>query len=123
MSVRRILVIEDDPLVRKLANVMLTSAGYDVEEATDGEEGVASYRRQPSDLVITDMLMPNQDGLATIRALTQLDPRVKIIAMSGGGDGPLSYLDAAMRLGALDILRKPFTRDALLAAVRNASAA
>jgi CheY-like chemotaxis protein len=111
----RILVIDDDDNIRTMTTVMLTKAGYDVEAAVEGKTGVACYRQQRADVVITDILMPTQDGFETIRQLTRFDPQVKIIAVSGRVEGQV--LSIAARLGAARVLIKPFTREELLAAV------
>ena len=116
----RILLVEDDEAVRKILRKTLVSAGYEVEEAPNGNIALAAYRRQASDVVITDLVMPEKDGLETIRELRRLDPAAKIIAMSGGGRilGPAQlYLESARLFGALQILAKPFTASALLKAV------
>jgi CheY-like chemotaxis protein len=118
--VARILLVEDDDAVRGSLRKALVSAGYEVEEAADGDLAVAAYRRQRSDLVITDLVMPQKDGLAAIIELRRLDPAVKIIAMSGGGRmlGPGQlYLESARLFGALRLLAKPFNAAALLTAV------
>jgi CheY-like chemotaxis protein len=118
--VPRILLVEDDEAVREILRKALVSAGYDVEEASDGAIALAAYYRQPPDLVITDLVMPEKDGLETIRELRRVNPAVKIIAMSGGGRtlGPGQlYLESARLFGALKILAKPFTSSALLKAV------
>ena len=116
----RILLVEDDEAVRDLLRKTLVSAGYDVEEAPNGVVAVAAYRRQACDVVITDLVMPEKDGLEAIMELRRLDPAVKIIAMSGGGRslGPGQlYLESARLFGALRTLAKPFTAQALLKAV------
>jgi YesN/AraC family two-component response regulator len=95
-------------------------AGHGVQEARDGKAGVACYRRNPSDMVLTDILMPEKEGLETIRDLRQVNPQGKLVAMSGAGEGRSGYLNIALRLGARQILNKPFSRDALLAAVTEA---
>ena len=110
----RILLIDDDEPFCRLVQAMLTTAGYDVQEAANGKIGLAHYRQQRSDVVITDILMPVQEGLETIQALKGLDPDVKIIAMSVGGDGEFGYLQSAVAFGACRILHKPFSRDQLL---------
>lgn len=116
----RILLVEDDDAVRGILRKALVSAGYEVEEAADGDLAVAAYRRQRSDVVITDLVMPQKDGLAAIIELRRLDPAVKIIAMSGGGRtlGPGQlYLESARLFGAHRLLAKPFNAAALLTAV------
>ena len=116
----RILLVDDDDAIRGMLRKMLMSAGFEVEEAANGNVAVAAYCRQPSDLVITDLVMPEKDGLETIMELRRLDPAVKIIAMSGGGRslGPGErYLESARTFGALRVLSKPFSASALLKAV------
>jgi CheY-like chemotaxis protein len=117
----RILLVEDDEAVRGVLRKALLSCGYEVEEAANGIAAMAAYRRQPCDLVITDLVMPEKDGLDTIRELRRVNPTVKIVAMSGGagmlGPGQL-YLESARLFGAYRVLAKPFTPSALLTAVR-----
>jgi len=114
-----ILLIEDDSQTRKLLMRMLDSAGYNVLEAVDGREGVEIFNQNPIDLVITDLVMPEQEGLETIRMLRSLVSDVKIIAISGGGRiGPENYLSMAERLGASQTLKKPIKREDLLTAVK-----
>jgi CheY-like chemotaxis protein len=118
--VATILLVEDDDAVREILRKALVSAGHEVEEAANGDLAIAAYRRRSSNLVITDLVMPEKDGLEAIIELRRLDPAVKIIAMSGGGRtlGPGQlYLESARLFGALRILAKPFTPAALLTAV------
>lgn len=118
---RHVLIIDDDPPIREMLRRMLEYAGYQVTEAVDGEAGLRSFQAEPPDLVITDILMPNKEGLETIMGLRRLAPEVPIIAMSGGGhNGTLSYLQTADRLGARVTLAKPFTRQEMLDAVHTA---
>jgi two-component system, chemotaxis family, chemotaxis protein CheY len=117
LSVGRILLIDDNDLIRKMMSRMLASGGYEVQEAANGKVGVACYRKQRSDVVITDILMPEQEGLETIRKLRDVDPKVKIIAISGADEDRARYLDLAVKLGARRTLQKPFTLDDLLTAV------
>ena len=115
---KRILVIEDDDSVRKLIRRILEGAGYTVLEAPDGVQGVQVYREQHPDLVLTDIFMPGKEGLETILELGLLDPEVRIIAVSGGGNmGILNPLPMAAKLGAVRTLAKPFGRRELLEAV------
>lgn len=115
---KKILVIEDDKNVGLIYKRILQRAGYDVLLAPDGETGTRVYRRSPTDLVITDMVMPVKDGMETIHELTRDFPDVKIIAVSGGGViGPYCYLLTAQRLGAKRILVKPVRRTQLLEVV------
>ena len=107
---KRILVIEDDDSVRKLIRRILEGAGYTVLEAPDGVQGVQTYREQRPDLVLTDIFMPGKEGLETILELGLLDPEVRIIAVSGGGNmGILNPLPMAAKLGALRTLSKTFS--------------
>lgn len=111
---RSILVIEDDPLFRPLLKASLEQMGYAVGEAEEGGKGLALYRRQPFDLVLTDLIMPDMEGIATIMELRKANPAVKIIAMSGGGRGKSEdYLQIARRVGADATLGKPFTLEEL----------
>ena len=105
-----ILVIDDDRHVRDMLKQMLERNGHDVLAAKDGNEGLAAYRKSSVDLVITDILMPDKEGIQTIMELRREFPDVKIIAISGGGAvGPDTYLAMARELGADRTLSKPFT--------------
>jgi DNA-binding response OmpR family regulator len=114
-----ILVIEDEAQMRKLLRQVLEDAGYEVEEASNGLEGIRLYRENPADLIITDMIMPKKEGMETILDLKLEFPDVKIIAISGGGRiGPEPYLQIAEGLGAERVFMKPFDIKELLAAVK-----
>ena len=116
----RILLVEDDDAVRVTLRRSLEAAGHEVEDAPNGEVALAAYRRRASDVVVTDLVMPEKNGLEMIMELRRLDPAVKIIAMSGGGRtlGPGQlYLESAKLFGALRVLSKPFTSAALLKAL------
>ncbi len=116
--VKRILVIEDDEQTRRMLAEMMRRAGYEVLEAPDGRVGVQLFRAETVDLVITDILMPEKDGLETIRDLKRESPDVKIIAISGGGrTGLLDFLPVARQLGAARTFAKPTDRRELLSAV------
>ena len=113
-----ILIIDDDDQPRHILQQVLTRAGYEVIEACDGNEGLQRFRATPADVIITDILMPEKEGLETIIDLRREFPRAKIIAMSGGGRaGNLNFLDVASRLGAQRTLEKPFDLQAMLRAV------
>ncbi|ADW17241.1 response regulator receiver protein [Desulfobulbus propionicus DSM 2032] len=115
----RILVIDDDEQMRILLRQVMEWAGYEVTEAGDGREGMHKQRRQPANLVITDLIMPEQEGLKTITSLKKEFPEVKIIAISGGGRiGPEAYLPAAQELGADRVFSKPFEVRELVDAVK-----
>ena len=114
-----VLVVDDQDQVRQLIRETLEQAGYEVEEACDGKEGLERYRVRSTDLVIMDILMPDQDGLETIMTLRQEFPDIRIIAMTGGSDtvGIPNFLDVAKMLGARRTLQKPFELKVLLEAV------
>jgi two-component system, chemotaxis family, chemotaxis protein CheY len=115
----RILVMDDDDLLRGVLRVVLEAARYDVIEAADGKAGLRLYREQGADLVLVDIFMPERDGLEVIRALRAEIPQPKIVAMSGGGQtGQIDILRAAAAFGASRTLRKPFEPHELLTAMR-----
>ncbi len=114
-----ILVIDDDPDTRELLKTTLESAGHEVTVCSDGKQGVQHYRSKPADLVITDLYMPGQEGLETIKQLRMEFPEARIVAMSGKpAGGPM--LSVAQRLGASATLAKPFLPEELLKAVEQA---
>lgn len=116
----RILVVDDDVQVRKFISMSLSRAGHEVSGAGNGNECLKSLGAAPFDLVITDIIMPDKEGIETIIEVRRTHPEVKIIAISGGGRvGPESYLLTAKGLGAMDTLQKPFTTEQLLATVQN----
>jgi CheY-like chemotaxis protein len=116
---KHILVVDDDDGVRDLLKVILEREGYHVATAADGKEAIRQHRQKPSDLIITDIIMPEQEGLKTIFDIRRENPNVRIIAISGGGQYGLGdYLDAASELGADATFSKPFDRIDLLLAVR-----
>ena len=113
---RSILVIEDDANLRLLLEQLLTAAGYNVRTAADGKQGASLCLATPPDLVITDIYMPNRDGLEVIMDLRQHCPQTRIIAISGQITTK-NMLPAASTLGAARTLAKPFQPQELLAAV------
>jgi len=116
---KRILVIDDDVQVRQLLKLVLEQAGYEVLDAGDGNEGVKLFRADPTDLVITDIIMPEKEGIEIIRELQHDFPTVKIIAISGGGRiSGEDYLKTARRFGVEHTFTKPFEREALLEAIQ-----
>lgn len=116
-----VLVIEDDEQIRLILRQVLEEEGYDVLEARDGIEGTRVYRERSPDLVITDMVMPEKDGIETIADLRSISPVAKIIAISGGDRlGPEPYLATAKGLGAANVFTKPFMIRELLEAVKRA---
>jgi len=113
-----ILIIDDDNQFRTMLRKMVERNGYEVIEASDGKEGIKLYRKNPTDLIITDLIMPEKDGIETIQELRKDFTDVKIIAISGGGRlGPHDYLHLAKMLGAQRTLTKPIELDELLKAI------
>lgn len=114
----KILVIDDDALVRETIIQILEDRGYTVVSAEDGEHGLAAFRAEQPDLVITDIIMPEKEGIQTIAQMRGERPDTKIIAISGGGRiGNIDFLKIARHLGAMDILPKPFDPDELVSRV------
>ena len=116
---RKILIIDDDEQMRNLLCRAMEYAGFKVEVAADGRKGLRFFESNTYDLVITDLIMPEQEGMETITFLRKNHPEVKIIAISGGGRiGPETYLPAALELGADRAFAKPFPIDDLINTVK-----
>lgn len=113
-----ILLIDDDDSLRTMLRVTLTHFGHTVVEARNGREGLALFPHAGADLVITDIVMPEVEGLHVLMALRLQTTPVKIIAISGGGRvNATDYLRIAKQMGAAKVLAKPFSTEALLGAV------
>lgn len=105
----KILIIDDEPMVRHMIARILDRAGYVTFSAANGSLGLASFRRERPALVITDIIMPEREGIGTIRQILREQPGTPIIAISGGTiSGAADFLAMARELGATAILRKPF---------------
>lgn len=116
----RILVCEDDPLYRELYVAALAAAGHEVTAAADGRGGLDLLRTQDFALVLTDLVMPDMDGLELIRALRESRPGIPVLAISAGMQGYIDpLLRAAGTFGATRVLQKPVTPAALIAAVQD----
>ena len=116
---RIVLLIEDDAIMLRALGHAFQRAGCRVVGARDGEDGLARFLEQTPDLVVTDILMPNREGVETILAMKAHAPQVKILAISGGGRlGAEEILALASRLGADAVLPKPFRSAEILAAAR-----
>jgi len=114
----RIIVIDDDESVRKAIRRVLEPLGREVREAEDGAAGLALLADKDADLVITDIFMPGQDGIETVRRIRKEFPGVKMLVMSGGDStGRMDLRGDAVLLGATASLRKPFERADLVRAV------
>jgi len=115
----KILVIEDDNSFRNVLVKMLEKANFEVMQADNGTQAIKNCETFKPALVLTDIIMPDKEGLETIQELLTINPDLKIIAMSGGGRfGPNSYLPLAEKFGAKKTLQKPFMRDELLSAIK-----
>jgi CheY-like chemotaxis protein len=103
-----ILLVEDDALVREVLSSAIESKGHTVVTAANGVEGLNQFAQRPFDLVISDIIMPDMEGIGMIREMRRKNPDVKIVAISGGGrTGNLDFLDIAKKLGASAIMKKP----------------
>jgi CheY-like chemotaxis protein len=125
---RNVLVVDDEAAVRLALKRVLDRAGYAVRTASNAQEGMAELRAQPADIVITDIIMPKTDGVELIRAIVSEFPRVRIVAISGGGSYGIgeykpnaitttAYLSAAQSAGAHAVLTKPFGASDVLQAI------
>ena len=116
---KRILVIDDEAMMRNMLRQLLEREGYEVFDASDGDEGLKIQMQHPVELVITDLIMPEKEGFETIKEIREQSPDTKVIAVSGGGGiEPRFYLHFAKESGATRTLMKPFRRQELLAIVR-----
>lgn len=114
----RILVVDDDEQILLLMRMILERAGYAVDTAEDGERAVRAFNPRRHILLITDIVMPDKEGIETIRELRERKPDLPVIAISGGGRiGPQDYLSWVRRCGVRHTFAKPVKREDLLAAV------
>jgi len=115
----RVLVVDDDAAVRAWLRTVLADQGYEVQEAPDGKVGLRLFREQPADVVLLDVLMPEQEGIETLRELRKACPAVKVIVISGGSSWVTQEeaLAAALDFGALRTLAKPFSWNDLADAI------
>jgi DNA-binding response OmpR family regulator len=120
---RTVLLVDDDDSVLETISPMLTDAGYDVLGVAKARIGFDEFQSRPVDLIITDILMPEMEGIEFILKLRKESPSVPIIAISGSGrSSTIDYLAMARRLGATAVLEKPFGREELLGVVAKALA-
>jgi DNA-binding response OmpR family regulator len=119
-SVKKVMVIDDDIPCNRMVCRILENAGYEVRAAFNGAEGLRLFRHDRPDLVITDLYMPEKDGLETIMELRQADAKIKILAISGGSlnINVADMLDAAEMFGADAIMAKPFQLNTFLHQVK-----
>lgn len=119
-----ILVIDDDLQMRLMLQQVLTRAGYAASLAANGKEGISLHEKTPADLIITDVIMPEKEGIESIQEIRKRWPETRIIAISGGlRGGNLDLLSLARMLGAARTLAKPFKHEDLLNAIREILAA
>ncbi|HNW57183.1 MAG TPA: response regulator [Bacteroidales bacterium] len=110
-----ILIVEDEKELREMLKLSFVKRKYSVLEAENGKDAIVHFRPSVTDLVVTDLIMPEEDGLKVIMKLKELKPSIKIIAISGGGKvGPASYLNLAKALGADATFSKPFSINELI---------
>ena len=113
-----VLIVEDEKELREMLKISLIRRKFTVFEADNGKEAIIHFKPSITDLVVTDLIMPEEDGLKVIIKLRELKPSIKIIAISGGGKaGPGSYLNLAKALGADAIYSKPFSINDLIAKI------
>jgi len=116
---KRILIIDDDYHILMMIKKILERAGFEVELALNGNEGLELFKQTPVDLVICDIIMPEKEGLETIREMKRLSPDMKILAMSGGGRASSDiYLNTARAFGAARTMGKPFSQKQMVSTVR-----
>jgi len=114
----KIYVFDDEPSILLMIRKMLEKAGYEVEIALNGKEGMELFKKNVPDLLITDIIMPEKEGLETIFELRRKYPELKIIAISGGGRiSPGGYLPGAKLLGANIVFEKPLDQKEFLQAI------
>ena len=115
-----ILLVEDDNELREMLKTALLRRKYTVMEASNGREAIIRIKPSITDLVITDLIMPEEDGLKVILKFKEIKPAIKIIAISGGGKaGPGGYLNLAKALGADAVFSKPFSTNDLIAKIED----
>ncbi|MBI9075287.1 MAG: response regulator [Desulfatibacillum sp.] len=116
----RILVVDDDVNITSMLRRLFQRRGYEVDEAANGKKALQIMDQNLPDLVITDIIMPEMEGAELIMEIRKRAPRVKIIAISGGGRiQPADYLDLAEKLGANRSFAKPVKQNDMLAAVED----
>ena len=116
--VKNIIVVDDEEQIRIMLRRMLEKEGYIIREASNGDIALKLQKEDPADLIITDIIMPDKEGIGTILELKNRYPDIKIFAMSGGGkNSPDHYLRMAKGFGVNKVFRKPFTREELLSAI------
>jgi DNA-binding NtrC family response regulator len=115
-----VLLIDDDPAVLGSLTMLLETAGFRVLTARDGVQGLRAFRKHSPAVVVTDILMPEKDGIGLIMQMRRERPKVKVIAISGGGRvGNSDFLTVAGKLGADTAMPKPIDTDKLVDTIRH----
>lgn len=114
----RVLIVDDNSDSREMLRGLLELKNYEVQVAENGEEALRLQRTAPAHVVLTDLFMPDKDGMETIRELSTEFPQTRIIAMSGVANYNVDYLSLALEFGAAKVLRKPFNAELLFSALR-----
>lgn len=113
-----ILIVEDDKDLREMLKNSLAKKKYTIVEASNGKEALLKFKPAITDLVITDLIMPDEDGLKVIMKIKEIKPAIKVFAISGGGKaGPANYLNIARALGADEVFPKPFSVNELISKI------
>ncbi len=116
----KILIIDDEEPIRKMLRMLFEKNAFEVFEACNGHHGITVFKEHDPDLVVTDLLMPEKEGLETIREIKKSNPDVRIIAISGGGVvHPEMYLELAGKLGADYSFAKPMDTEELVSTIKN----
>ena len=119
----QVLVIDDDVAVRQTIALLLEDAGIGVTQAADGKEGLRCFQRARPDVIVTDIIMPEKEGIQTNADIRKQDAKLPIIAISGGGRiGNTDFLEIASKLGATVTLAKPFDPEILVTLIRKLAA-
>ena len=115
----KILIIDDEPYILLMLKKMIEKIGHEVDLASNGREGMELFQKEQVDMVITDIIMPDKEGLEIILEMKKTHPDLKIIAISGGGRiSPESYLECARHFGASRVFQKPFKQNEIVSAVK-----
>lgn len=113
---KNVLIIDDEDAIREFVSFILIKEGFSVDIAQNGSEGLHKAQSNPPDLLITDLVMPEKEGIETIREFKTLYPDCPIIAMSGSVNSD-TYFSVARLLGACQVIQKPFSRQELITAI------
>ncbi len=116
---KRILIVDDEPNIRESLKIILSKKGYEVETAFDGVNALEKFKASAFDVVITDIVMPHEDGMGLILQIQRLNKKVRLITMSGGGKytDPYTYLNMSKILGVDYTFTKPVDNDLLIEAI------